>query len=177
MKEIWKDIKGYEGLYQVSNLGGVKRIERYNIKKCRYGNYCKLLLKEKIIFGCLDKNGYYKTSLSKNKIKKTFRINRLVAQTFLDNPENKPQVNHKDGNKLNNNITNLENISHAIKNNLIKVKGNDNPNSKLKEKDVIEIKQYLRDGKSNKEIATIFNISNQMISNIKLGYNWSYVNV
>jgi len=106
MQEIWKDIVGYEGLYQVSNLGRVKSLERtINHKTCYGGLYH---VKGRILKSKLEKDGYYRIGLSKNKIKKYYRINRLVAETFIPNPNNYPVVNHKDENKLNNRVDNLE---------------------------------------------------------------------
>ena len=107
MKEIWKDIKGYDGLYQVSNLGNIKR------------------LKDNYIFK-VNKNsrGYRVVTLTKNKKEKSITVHRLVAQAFIDNPYNFSQINHIDGNKLNNKIDNLEwctasqNMQHAYKNGL-----------------------------------------------------------
>ena len=106
IKEIWKDCKGYEGLYQVSNLGRV-----WNIKLQRY------------LKGSHDKDGYIQVYLTaKNgKCKKEF-IHRLVALAFLDNSNNYPQVNHKDENKQNNCVDNLEwcdakyNANHGTRN-------------------------------------------------------------
>lgn len=105
MTEIWKDVRGYEGLYQVSNYGRVKR----TFKK-----------KERFLSGRADKDGYIEVILSKNQTKKYVRLHRLVAETFILNPGNKPQVNHKDRNKQNNDASNLEwvtcseNVIHAF---------------------------------------------------------------
>ena len=104
--EQWKDIKGYEGLYQVSNYGRVKR--KYNNGKIR------------ILKPISTNNGYLRVSLSKNSVNNTYFVHRLVAQAFILNPENKPEVNHIDGDKTNNKIENLEwctrseNIQHAF---------------------------------------------------------------
>lgn len=100
MEEIWKDIEGYEGLYQVSNLGKVKSLER----KDRYGR----TFKEKIKQLQVDKDGYLRTSLWKEKNGSLKQVHRLVAVAFIPNEENKPIVNHIDGNKQNNNVKNLE---------------------------------------------------------------------
>ena len=89
MNEEWKPIENYEDLYWVSNLG--------NVKSKR---------KDKKLSINLD--GYYVVNLSKNGKTKTFTVHRLVAKTFISNPDNLPQVNHKDENKLNNNVDNLE---------------------------------------------------------------------
>ena len=95
MKEIWKDVEGYEGCYQVSNLGRVKSLN-YN----RTG-------KEKVLKACKSK-GYYYVILCKDSKQKNCSVHRLVATAFLPNPDNLPQVNHKDEDKTNNACFNLE---------------------------------------------------------------------
>lgn len=109
--EIWKNIEGYEGKYQVSNLGNVKSLETWTGDR-----YIK---REKILKNNLYGNGYYYVGLSKNGKVKRYKVSRLVAQEFIPNPENKPFINHIDGDKLNNHIDNLEwctqseNMKHA----------------------------------------------------------------
>jgi hypothetical protein len=108
---MWKDIVGYEGLYQVDENGNVKSCERNTIGKH---------IKEKIIQGGSYSNGYRFVCLRKNGINSNKSIHRLVATCFIPNPYNLPMVNHKDGNKLNNHVSNLEwctakeNLQHAI---------------------------------------------------------------
>lgn len=92
MKEIWKDIKNYEGLYQVSNLGRVK----------------SLYYREKILIPQKSKNGYLRVNLSKNGVVKKENIHKLVAQAFISNIDNLSQINHKNENKEDNNVNNLE---------------------------------------------------------------------
>ena len=104
MIELWKDIEGYEGLYQVSNTGKVKRVKHIDTK-CRQGYR---VFKERMLKPISNERGYLYVKLSKNNKEKTFKIHRLVAQAFISNPNNYPQVNHKDEVKTNNNITNLE---------------------------------------------------------------------
>ena len=101
MKEIWKDIKGYEGLYQVSNLGRVKSLERYKVN-----HNIKQLVEEKILKPSLGR--YKKVCLCKNSKYQTLYIHRLVADAFIPNTNNDPCVNHIDGNKYNNVVNNLE---------------------------------------------------------------------
>lgn len=96
MEEIWKDIKEYEGLYKVSNLGRVMSLRSYGGDKHRLMSPTK------------NGTGYLKVILSKNKTHKAFLIHRLVAMAFLENPENLDFVNHKDENKANNMADNLE---------------------------------------------------------------------
>ena len=104
MKEIWKDIKDYEGLYQVSNLGRVKRITTGRVLK-----------------PLKHANGYLMVKLSKNSIVYTKTVHRLVAEAFIPNPEHKSEINHIDETKTNNNVSNLEwmtrkeNINHGTR--------------------------------------------------------------
>lgn len=104
MEELWKDIEGYEGYYQISNKGRVMAMPRVIKTKSGITRNCsgRELAKNKTDVG------YYYVSLSKNRIRKNHRINRLVAIHFIPNPYNKPEVNHIDGNKANNNVENLE---------------------------------------------------------------------
>lgn len=118
--EEWKDIKGYDGYYQVSNFGRVKRtsfyyVDKYGHKRCR---------KEKILSQIKNRHGYLLVHLSKDNVKRHIYVHRLVACSFIENPENKPQVNHKNGNKSDNHVSNLEwntrseNMKHAYVNGL-----------------------------------------------------------
>jgi hypothetical protein len=123
--QIWKDIIGYEGLYQVSNLGLVKSLPKQKIRKSRFGNYYTITTKEIILKNVEGKTGYNSVTLVKNSIKKTINIHRIQLIAFKPNSDFKNlQVNHIDGNKRNNNLENLEwttpieNTRHAHKNNL-----------------------------------------------------------
>ena len=100
MEEVWKDIEGFEGLYQVSNLGNVKSLN-YNHTK-----------KEKKLCKRKDKSGYLYVNLCKQGKHKSFKIHRLVSKAFIENPNNYSFVNHKDENKQNNVVTNLEWCTH-----------------------------------------------------------------
>ena len=104
MIELWKDIKDYEGFYQVSNLGRVKSLSRSIYDSRGYMIYRKGKIKKPSV----DKNGYPQIGLCKNGTVITRKIHRLVAETFIPNPENKPEINHKDEDKLNNCVDNLE---------------------------------------------------------------------
>lgn len=107
--EIWKDVKNYEGNYQVSNFGRVRRISQKG--KNRKGNRV-WPVKYYLLKGTIGKIGYPLAALSKNGIVKICTIHRLVAEAFLDPVEFKADVNHKDNDRINNHISNLEFVSH-----------------------------------------------------------------
>ena len=102
--ENWKDIENYEGLYQVSNLGRIKSLER----DVYYSNGTVHHIKEKILVQRIEKNGYQIVSLYKNGKRKDMLAHRLVALAFIPNPANKPQINHKNEVKTDNFVENLE---------------------------------------------------------------------
>lgn len=165
MKEIWKDIEGYEGLYQVSNLGNVKSLvewtgNRYNSKYSKK----EKILKPSIQYTHKDKKYCrYIVNLTKNKHRKSYKVHQLVAQAFILNPRKLKEINHIDGNPLNNNINNLEwsnhseNAIHAIKNGLRKIKY-------INEK--LMIKEYLYNKKNIQQISNEYKISRNRIKNI-----------
>jgi len=104
ISEVWKDIKGYEGLYQVSDIGRVKSLERIIIKK----NGKKQTIRERILKPKISRNGYLQVALSKRDKLKSFTVHRLVCKAFHENPQAKPEVNHINENKLDNRACNLE---------------------------------------------------------------------
>ena len=103
--ENWKDIENYEGLYQISDCGRVKSLARDIY--CQNGTFHHHM-EEKILVQRIEKHGYARVNLYLNGESKTMKVHRLVAEAFIPNPENKPQVNHKDENPLNNCVDNLE---------------------------------------------------------------------
>ena len=103
MKEIWKDIKGYEGLYQVSNLGRVKSLERYDSYNRKVD---EKILKTK------ENLGYIYVNLHKNGIQKGYKVHRLVAEAFIPNPDNKPCVDHINTIKDDNRVDNLRWVTY-----------------------------------------------------------------
>lgn len=114
--EIWKDIIGYEGIYQISNKGNVKSLKRIVKQDTGYGKKYKRILKEKILKANLDTNGYLYVNLTLNKIKKPYRIHHLVADNFLPIKRNgmKLVVDHIDRNKTNNNVENLRIVTQSV---------------------------------------------------------------
>lgn len=107
LQEEWRDIPGYEGLYQVSNLGRVKSSERRVWGGCSY--YTK---KEKVLKNSVMKIGYCRVSLSKDARQEQFYVHRLVAEAFIPNPDNLNEVDHIDANQQNNVVSNLRWVTH-----------------------------------------------------------------
>ena len=159
--ENWKDIKGYEGLYQISNEGRVR----------------SLIGKEKILKP-LNTIGYFFVRLSKDKIIKNYYIHRLIATHFLDNPDNKPQVNHINGIKTDNRLSNLEwntrseNMKHADDTGLRNIKGSNHGQSKLTDQQVLKIRSSNLKGK---ELSKIHGVSQSTISLIKNRKKWCHI--
>ena len=177
-KEVWKDIVGYETKYQVSNFGRVRSLDRYPLFK----DGRKRLLKGKVLKPVKDHNGRLYVKLSNNEnVRKNKSISRMVATAFLGSPEDVLlEVNHIDGNPLNNHIENLEwttrqeNMKHAVDNNLFRT-GEDSPHNKVLISDVEDIfKLKFVESKTNKEIATIYNVSRQTIDSIIKGESWQF---
>lgn len=169
-KEVWKDIEGYEGLYQISNLGRVKSLPKIR---------GRTLVEERILSPVLGNRGYKMIMLYKNNGNKRFSIHRLIAKAFIPNISNKPYINHKDGNKLNNSIENLEwctcreNIIHALNmglmNYVIAPKGAKAKNAALKQEDVNYIRNTFIPRDKNfgvNALAKKFNVHRRTISNV-----------
>lgn len=169
--EIWRDIPNYEGLYQVSNLGRIKALTR-RVDKGK----CHRTWEEHVLKYGLDKKGYLRTNLAKNGINKTIKIHRIVAEVFVPNIQNKPQVNHINGVKSDNRACNLEWVSngenqkHAFKLGLLNDRsGENNVSAKLTWNDVEFIRKNYKP--RDKEFGTIalsrkFNVHRKTISRI-----------
>ena len=164
----WFDIKGFEGLYQINQNGEIRSL--YNYRKYS-------ILKPKV------KKGYYQIGLRKKGIRFWYAVHRLVAETFIPNPDNLPCVNHKDENKLNNHVDNLEWCTHSY-NNIYGTRID-----KVKNKTRKSVLQYNKQGVLLNEFASIADASKQTqisIGNISAccrkyknyshagGYIWKY---
>ena len=158
--EEWKEIPNFSKLYYISNYGRILRIEHTRLSY-RYNKSGKLY-PTKILKASKNKQGYINTQINLNNSFKSFKVHRLVAEAFIPNPENKPQVNHKDGNKLNNRVDNLEwctngeNGKHAWENGLrTKRIGNNNKFS-------VKVNQYDLNNKLIKEWNCINDITREL---------------
>lgn len=149
MNEIFKDIEETNGYYQISNFGRVKSIKR------------KWVIKDIILTTIISKKGYCIVNMNDLGKMKVGKIHRLVATAFIPNSENKPQVNHIDGNKLNNHDFNLEwsnrsdNMKHAFSLGLAKISDN--------QKESIRLNMSTRVGKNNPNKRNIIDIQNNII--------------
>ena len=152
-----KDVCGYEGLYKVDENATVFSLRN-----------------NKLLKRMMFPSGYEYVHLCNGKGKtKLFRVHRLVAETFIPNPNNLPEVNHKDGDKLNNNVknlewcTNLENMRHSVETGLRNIKGENNPSAKLTVKDVVNIrKEYIP---KSKEFGTVALARKYGVTNVMIG--------
>jgi DNA-binding transcriptional regulator YiaG len=177
MKEEWKFVKGFGKRYQVSNLGSLRSLTDKNNKLVEPHPIKTYLNKHKMV-GRYEAYLYYPNSSNKRK---NIKVHTLVAQAFVPNPEKKPEINHIDGNKLNNISTNLEwvtrreNRIHAVKMGLIPfIKGEDRNDSKLTDEKV----RYIRKSKgtiSQKELAKMFNLSQATVWAAQNKVTWKHV--
>ena len=142
MQEIWKDIKGYEGYYQVSNLGEVRSVDRVKWNGVKYVH-----IKGRILKKSDDRHGYYHVSLSKDGKVKKKKVHKLVAITFLENLDDLYCINHIDGKKKNNNVNNLEWCSSSENNKHAWDEGLKKSSSKQKEK----AKSFIKLGMNKKK--------------------------
>lgn len=178
MQESWRPVKGYEGLYEISNRGRVKSLKRI-VKR---GNHT-LQIPETILKIHINRWGYPHCSLNKNGKSKTHTIHRLVASAFIDKSHEGLEVNHIDGNKENNSVENLEwvtrteNIRHAFSNNLmVRHKGYKNGSAILDDEKVKEIKRHILEGKMySREIARKYGVSLTCITHIKTNNTWTHI--
>lgn len=179
MNEIWKSLKNvveHGENYEVSNLGKVRSINRVNC----YGR--RITSKTKKSWA--QRDGYHLIGISGDRKRKIYLLHRLVALAFLPNPENKPEVNHKNGNKSDNSVSNLEwstrreNVQHAYDEKLIKKKdiGENHYLSKLTDESVREIRRlYLEKVCNQRELGEMYGVRQDTISDIVRFKTWKHV--
>lgn len=176
-EEIWKDIIGYEGHYQISNQGRVKALGRK-------GSGCCVIDRIKKVTKSKDKTHYDSFGLCVGNKSKCFMLHRVLAIHFIPNPENKKEVNHIDGNKSNNSLENLEwvtaseNIYHGLKLGIMNTaNGLTKSNVRFSKQDVIEIKKRIKNGDLGAHIANDYGVNKVLIYNIKSGKTWKYITI
>lgn len=176
--EVWEDVVGYEGLYEVSSHGRVWATVRigFTDSKRTGGHFRKQ--GGQFIKGFINKLGYVQLPLRKDGKTKLHTVHRLVAMAFLPNQDK--EVNHIDGVKSNNLLGNLEwsnrrqNALHSTRV-LGKNRGESNSQTKLTKEQVLEIKELLETGSTQTELGALFDITNHAIYRIQHGFNWSWV--
>lgn len=163
--EIWKEVRDFEGIYEISSLGRVKILRNGNIKK-----------------NWVYKSGYAYIVLTKNKVQKTFLVHRIVAKAFIPNPDKKEQVNHLNCNKSDNRVSNLEwcsrseNAFHAVKNDhWVKQNGSLNHCAKLTETKVKKILIEIKNGCTGRFLSKKYKVATSVISEIKNNKSWKHV--
>lgn len=173
-EEIWRDVIGFEGKYLISNHGRLKSIG---------GKYKKSKPEGYITLGTIDSLNYRVLTLRDHGRLKRERAHRLVAQAFLEKGNGKNNVNHIDGDRLNNHYTNLEwctheeNIHHAIRTGLFNTKGERHFNSKLTEEKVLEMRRlYFNEGLTQQAIAEMFGVCRRQAGDVINGVNWGWLN-
>jgi len=171
---IWRDIKGYEGLYKVSDLGNIKRMPSKSITG--------KALKEKYLKPQRDSNGYTRVYLIRDGKGTRAKRHRVVAENFIKNPLRKKEVNHKNGVKSDNRVVNLEwmtpkeNTRHAWATGLIKRECGEKSNaSKLKKEDVLSIREKVLNGTNRNLISKEYGIALTTISAIILRKTWKHI--
>ena len=186
--EIWKDVIGYEGYYQVSNLGNVRSIDHQTIKKNRWSGTTVQSIKGRVLKQGLNggrKGTKYPCvilTIGNSSTQIGYSVHRLVAIAFVPNPYSKLEVNHKDGNKLNNYFNNLEwctrkeNVQHSVNAGSI-FRDGVHPLAKITLSKVIEIKKQLSDGIKQCEIARQHNIKQYTVQNISSGKTWKHITI
>ena len=165
MNEVWKDIDGFNGYYKVSNMGRVMSV----------GGVCGSAVRRPMIRKAhKSKDGYMTIRLLSGGKDVTTRVHRLVAEAFIENVESKDTVNHKDGNKENNRVDNLEwadrseQMFHAYKHSLkLPMRGVQNPQAKLTSEDVSEIKSLYK--RQSKEFGTVALAKRYGVTNVVIG--------
>jgi hypothetical protein len=174
-KEIWLPVKGFEGRYEVSNFGSIRSLDMY----INNPHGSKSFKKGRTLRQTKNGKGYLAVKLCLNGLQKSLVVHRIVAEAFVPNKMNYPQVNHLNGIKSDNRTDNLEwctnrqNIIHAYNNGLIKTnKGEAHHMSKLKQTEVDEIRVFLSNGETMSSLARKYSVTVTSIYHIKIKKTW-----
>ena len=171
--ETWRDIEGYEGIYQVSDLGNVRSVDRLDAANHKIKGRAMRLSQRR--------TKYLQLSLSAEGKNKKHMVHRLVAQAFIPNPYSKSDVNHVNGVKDDNRLSNLEwcthkeNVDHAIRTGLFRPVGESGGNAKLTEDDVQHIRWLAAEGVKQEVLAEEWGVTRSGIRHVVTGRTWSHV--
>lgn len=177
MQEIWKPVPGYEGRYLVSNHGRVRSLGRW----VRNGLSSRRWVAPMVLSPHLRSNGYLDIGLRIDNNSKFHFVHRLIAEVFIPNPGNLPEVNHLDGNKTNNCAENLQwvtsaqNKRHAVDTGLLLVRGADSPSAKLTADDVRVIRKRVTNGETQTAVAIDYGIARANVYRIVNMETWGHV--
>lgn len=169
MKEIWKDIPDYEGVYQVSNLGRIRSLDRY-IKRGKSGFFKEGQIQKLQNNG----NGYLYKQLKHEGRYRNFYIHRLVLMVFIGERPDGMVICHKDGDTTNNNLNNLR-YDTPLENNIDQFR-HGIEKGKLSNDDVLKVRKMYKDGYKTKEISEFFNVGKWVVQRINNGENYSWLN-
>ena len=183
MEEIWKPVKGYEGLYEASNLGRIRSVDHLDTFTTKHGDIITRMVKGKILKQHIDSRGYYlMVTMSKCGKPSCNLVHRVIAKTFIDNPDNLPEINHKDENKANNAISNLEWCDHVYNNNYGKKAtchhGENNPQCKFPIETILAIRKEYNPNEIGKRICDLsrkYGVSQPHIRSIITGFRWGWL--
>lgn len=173
-QEQWMDIPDWDGKYQISNHGRLRSIGGKYSKSCPDGY---------VTIGSIDVLGYRTITMRRPGTRSQHRVHTMVASAFLKKPNDGRTywVNHKDGNKLNNHISNLEwvlpkdNCAHAVRTGLFNLKGERHPMSKLCESQVLKMRDLRASGMTYSELSKSFGVSRRQASDVVRGVNWGWL--
>ena len=173
----WRDVVGYEGLYQVSGCGLVRSKDREEVVTGRHPHPYKRKRKGRVIKSIISNAGYLQVGLYKNGVCRRATVHRLVCQAFKPNVEGLSEVNHINEDKLDNRASNLEWCSRSsnARHSSYKYRGSHSGKSKLRESDVLHIVKELKAGTPQTAIAKEFDVTNHTIHKIKSGKNWGWL--
>lgn len=179
-EEIWKDYPPYPDRYQVSNFGNV-RSKPFIKQSSNKGGPYSFLTKQKQLIPLLNEDGYWQLRLMVDGFKFTRKIHRMVAETFIENPEELPCVNHRDSDRANNHVENLEwctnqyNIQHSYATGSNSNAGEKHPRAILNEADILRIKELEIEGLTCKDISDKLGFKYHTIHKVLQRKNWKNV--
>lgn len=179
-------VVGWEGLYEVSDLGDVRSLDRPAKCKDPFGREAKRVLYGRVLKKTKDVSGYYRIDMKYGQRRKNALVHRLIAMAFIENTENKPCINHKDGDKTNNALSNLEwcthqeNMTHAGGLGVMCGRsgpGEKSPAAKITEAQAEDIKRRIASGDRLVDIAQDYPVGKSAVAEIKAGRAWGHVQI